>query len=156
MLLEEIFGPDVVGYDAPLELARLWRLSRDRPRQEKAAALLAELAGRFPLAVDVVQELVLVQMDVCPDQVPATPARPEGAFPDPSEELLCPLGRLYKDQGDRHLERKEYALAEKAYRRSAERYADGYAIRKGHYPGINLATLLLIQAGLARLTGRAK
>src|SRR5262245_53314347 len=102
MLLEETFGPDVVGFDAPLELAKRWHSSGDRVKQEEAAALLAELARKFPLAVDVIQELVLVQMDVAPDRVQATLERAEDAFPNPSEELLCRFGRWHKEQGDRY------------------------------------------------------
>lgn len=154
MLLEKLFGPDVVGYDAPLDLAKRWRLSGDSANLNKAAGLLAELAGVFPLAVPIIEELLLVQMTVSPAEAAATLQDAEHAFTEPSEELLCRFGRMYKDHGDTARTAKDYSSAEISYRKSADRYEKAYKIRDGHYPGINLATLSLIRAGLARLTGR--
>src|SRR5262249_53446752 len=40
--------------------------------------------------------------------------------------------------------------ADGRYRLSAAKYQEAYTIRQGHYPGINLAALCLIRAGVAR------
>jgi hypothetical protein len=150
MVLDALFGPDISSYDAPLELARRWGKSRDRAVQEKAVDLLTELRDRFPLAADVVHELALVEMDLFPDRVQATLKRAADTFKEPNEELLCRLARVLKEKGDRHLGRKEFDQSRRAYADAATLCLRSYNIRDGQYPGINLATLCLMQAGVAQ------
>lgn len=152
MLLESLFGQDVFGYDAPLLLAKKWRGSKEPAFKKQAVDLLTELSERFPLAVDVFQELALAQMDVCPERVQTTLNEARDRFANPSEEMLCRFGRLAKEQGDRLRARKEYGPARQAYNEAAQYYEDSYKIRNGQYPGINLATLHLIRAGLEQRT----
>jgi hypothetical protein len=78
----------------------------------------------------------------------------EGRFLDLDEETLCRWGRLFKEYGDAFLRlpwsqpdgprEPAFDLAEGFYRKSREKYEQAYRIRSGHYPGINLATILLI------------
>jgi hypothetical protein len=157
------------GYDAPLERARLWRLSGRRPEQEQAEKLLAGLAKQYPLALEIGQERVLALADLGkgPEAQQALDDL-ERQLRNPNEELLCRWGRLFKDEGDRlngHLPREVQPpraeegratndqRADECYERALHKYDKAYAIRAGHYPGINTATLLLVRAALARAMG---
>jgi DNA-binding Xre family transcriptional regulator len=156
--VERLLQLDLVSYDALLEKGRRWRDRYGQP--EKAAALLAGLWGRYPLALELGQELALTQLEFDSKQAEQTLRRVEGLLRNPNEELLCRWGRLYKDRGDRlnpllasagqspgpdrdaQRARQLYDLALKMYGRAYSQ------VRQGHYPGINMATLHLVCAAL--------
>ncbi len=157
------------GYDALLERARLWRLSGRRPEQEQAVQLLAGLAERYPLTLEIGQELVLALADLGrAHEAQQALDDLERRLRNPNEELLCRWGRIFKDEGDslnRHLPPDLRAAgaaegratndqrADDCYERALHKYDKAYGIRWGPYPGINKATLLLVRAALARAMG---
>jgi hypothetical protein len=79
----------------------------------------------------------------------------------PSEELLCRLGRLAKDEGDKVNPRTACpggapgspAQADLYYAQALDFYDRAYKVRQGHFPGITKAALLHVRAALARDRG---
>jgi tetratricopeptide (TPR) repeat protein len=150
--LERVIRTPFPSYHTPLDLARTMGRSRDHDEQDRAVRLLDGLAGRYPHVLAIEQERIFVLMAMGhPDRAEAELKRAEKEFPLLDEEFLCRWGRLFKDRGDAHAAlvgssggQVDPALAERYYRKSLEKYDRAYEIRKGHYPGINKATLLLI------------
>lgn len=157
------------GYDALLERARRWRLSGKRSEQEQACELLEGLAVEYPLALEIGQELVLALADLgMHSEAQHKLEELERELRNPNEELLCRWGRLFKDEGDRlnrylPLDLRPPVMGDarepsdqqayESYDRALQKYDKAYAIRDGHYPGINKATLLLVRAALAQRMG---
>jgi tetratricopeptide (TPR) repeat protein len=125
-----------------------------------AASLLAGLWERYPLALEIGQELALAQLEFDPEQAEQTLRRAQGLLRNPNEELLCRWGRLYKDRGDRlnpllapqgeaPPPDRDARRARELYDQALKMYGRAYSqVRKGHYPGINMATLHLVCAAL--------
>src|SRR5262249_49116658 len=61
--------------------------------------------------------------------------------------------RLSKDEGHARLDRRQPRVAEIHYRDALQKYERAYKIRQGHFPGVNVAALLVSLAGLARARG---
>ncbi len=70
------------------------------------------------------------------------------------EETLSRRGRCYKEAADAALAANDLIQAEQWYRRALDRYEAAFALRHGHYPGINLATTLLLLAVVVSARGR--
>jgi tetratricopeptide (TPR) repeat protein len=154
-----------IGYDTLLERARRWRIGDNDGQKKEAIELLKGLRQRYPLALQIRQELALARMDVGQrDLAERELGELRAMVRNPNEELLCRLGRMLKDDGDwlnpylpaelKHRSEGEgrQANAEQAeskYLLSQDYYDEAYQVRPGgHYPGINKATLLLVRASL--------
>ncbi len=155
-----------VSYQAPLELARRWARSGDLEHVAEAVALLPGLLEErhFPWQVEIGHELVFALTEQA-----ALRGAPQGFgearhefdqvsswATDPSEELLARSGKLYKAKGDQSFLRPGETSSSAADRRIAAHYYElalgeysrAYAIRRGHFPGINVACLQLLLAAL--------
>lgn len=74
-----------------------------------------------------------------------------------NEEILSRWGRLFKNAGDCALAKENFEAAGRHYDAAADWYARAFAVRQGHYPGANLATLWLLRAAVAlRLDGHQR
>jgi tetratricopeptide (TPR) repeat protein len=79
----------------------------------------------------------------------------EAEFPTLDEETLCRWGGLFKQDGHEALRGTGGAtVAERCYQNALEKYERAYQLRRDPYPGINVATLWFLRAGLARELGR--
>jgi hypothetical protein len=138
------------SYHKPFEVARGW-LREGGPRRADALALLAALRQKYPYVLAVGNELVLalLENDRHADAL-AELARLGQQFPEVDEETRCRWGRVYKQEGDRAWQSGDLVNAENRFLQALEQYDLGYALRQGHYPGINKATLLLLLAAVAR------
>ncbi|HKI35204.1 MAG TPA: tetratricopeptide repeat-containing protein [Gemmataceae bacterium] len=159
---KELLDRFTIDYDVLLERARRWRISNV---PEQAVELLRGLQGRYPLALEIGQELVLALIDANKrDEAQVEMHKLQSQLRNPNEELLSRWGRLFKEDGDRlnpHLpdelkgrstdDRRpnDAELADRFYADSQQKYNQAYQVRLGHYPGINKATLLLVRASLA-------
>ncbi len=158
-----------IGYDTLLERARRWRIGDDNGLKKEAIELLQGLRQRFPLSLEIGQELVLALLDAgLRDQAERQLGELRSLVRNPNEELLSRLGRLFKDDGDwlnpylpAELKRRSEGegrqanaeQADRSYLLSQNYYDQAYQVRRGHYPGINKATLLLLRASLAWALG---
>ncbi|MBL8830545.1 MAG: DUF4071 domain-containing protein [Planctomycetaceae bacterium] len=145
------------GYYWKLSVAQTWLWSDAAPQLRDAITLLTQLRRDYPHAMQIGTELALALIHN--DQLSAAENLLRELAADwgaPDEELLCRWGRLYKDTGDklwavhRHHE-DHYPRICAAYERSLAHYEEAYAVRHGHYPGINVATLRLLVASFKAL-----
>lgn len=137
------------SYHKPLETARFWL--RDGTHPSDALDLLIELRTRYPHILAIGNELVLALMENNrPDEAIAELSRLDHQFQEIDEETRCRWGSLYKREGDRAWEEGDLVTAEYRFLQALTEYKRGYALRHGHYPGINQATLLLLLAALSR------
>jgi tetratricopeptide (TPR) repeat protein len=154
--IDQVIKTPFPSYHMPLTLARSLGRSRETERRKQAVELLKKLIVRYPFALVIGQELVLVLMESGDHEgAEVWLQKFEMDFRNLDEEFLSRWGRLFKDRGDFHAALPWHsggelnpALAEWYYRKSLEKYGQAYEIRKGHYPGINKATLLLILGSL--------
>lgn len=119
--------------------------------------MLQSAAEKFPYAVALKQELALC-LSESSDEADEETARREIAtlanlacvYRD--HETLSRLGRIDKDQGDRHYDGKfscEQMIADRlpsyqCYLASLKRYGTAWDVSRDYYPGINAATLSLL------------
>jgi tetratricopeptide (TPR) repeat protein len=117
-----------------------------------AIRVLEHLHRSHPHAIKVAQELVLAYLQHRDrDRAQQLLAELEREFPHLDEETLCRFGRLYRDVGDAYLLDELLAdtdrrFAARQYDKSWEHYDRAFAIRAGHYPGINRAALFFLRA----------
>jgi tetratricopeptide (TPR) repeat protein len=137
------------SYHKPLETARIWL--RDGEHKSDALELLTMLRNKYAHVLAVGNEYVLALLENGrhPDAMTEL-GRLDRQFQEVDEETRCRWGRLYKQEGDRAWKDGDLVTAESRYLQALEEYQRGYALRQGHYPGINQATLLLYLAALAR------
>jgi hypothetical protein len=163
--VETLLKWQTAGYDALYERARRWRLSGQPIEQEHAEKLLTGLRAKYPLALEIGQELVLALADRGKwGEAQDVLNQLDQQLRNPNEELLCRWGRIFKEEGDvfnSHLpkvfrqSRPEDARAandqqaDACYGQALTQYDLAYRIRFGHYPGVNKAALLLVRAALA-------
>lgn len=114
----------------------------------------------FKAAAAIGQELVLAHLQA--DNVAAAQALLHELAAElgaPDEESLCRWGRLFKDHADALLPKGNDSAgsADSAlgfYLKSIDKYDEAFQLRRGHYPGINKASLLLIVASLCKHESR--
>jgi tetratricopeptide (TPR) repeat protein len=157
----------VLSYRDPLTEAWAWNRSGDPARYSRAERRLADLRRRFPHALQVRFELAfsLVKQGRR-DEALAVVGEADRDFEGQLDEDTFGLwGRCSKVLGDTALARAEglpagggrlaaYAEADQRYAEAAARYEKGYNLAFDRFPGINLATLRLVRAGLARALGQ--
>lgn len=165
----ELLAMTFSGHEPLLDLARSWRLERAPPRRGEqppprtlveALTLLRGLHHRHPLVPDILQELLLVLLDL--NELGDVEVAVYGVDPASpmyqNEEFICRTARLFKEKADRILTDDPTAVAEadRWYAVSEQRYEAAYRLdqRLRHDPGVNVAGLRLVRAGLARRAGR--
>jgi len=137
------------SYHKPLEIARGWL--RDGTHQSDALELLTMLRSKYAHVLAIGNELVLALLENDRHaEAMAELGRLDRQFQEVDEETRCRWGSLYKREGDRAWKDGDLVTAENRYLQALEEYKRGYALRHGHYPGINKATMLLLLAALAR------
>jgi tetratricopeptide (TPR) repeat protein len=143
------------SYHTQLEIARQW--CRDgEPQRAEGLTLLRGLQKRYPHILAIGQELVLALMVADQrEEAYALLRQLAQQFQEVDEETLCRWGRWYKEAGDK-VRKTDPARAEREYSKAAEYYGKAYAIRQGHYPGINQATMLILLAAAARAQNKSE
>lgn len=149
-----------VSYAMPLKVARYW-LSQGGEQLFEAVTLLVWLREQYPHALDVGHELALALLESGKSEEAETLAQSLRTMTrSPNEEVFGRLGRLYRDRGDLFSDlpdvprgdasaRPDDERARDLYSRALRHYEKAYEIRNGYYPGINVAVLRVILAGLA-------
>ncbi|HEY7422974.1 MAG TPA: tetratricopeptide repeat-containing protein [Gemmataceae bacterium] len=137
------------SYHKSLEIARGWL--RDGTHKNDALELLTMLGSKYAHVLAIGNELVLALLENDrPAEAMAELGRLDRQFQEVDEETRCRWGSLYKREGDRAWKDGDLVTAENRFLQALEEYKRGYALRHGHYPGINKATMLLLLAALAR------
>ena len=142
------------SYHRFFEYAKVVGRKETREGRDWSIELLTELRRRYRHVLVIGQELVLQLIEAGrePD-AQAELAELDREFGNLDEETQSRWGRIFKDQGDAHVElpwsapaggKANPQMASTYYRKSLDRYRQAYGIRSGYYPGINMATLLLI------------
>lgn len=153
--IEEILKRPYPSYHPPLELA-CEKTRRGGPELADGIALLQGLRQRYRHVLAVGHELVLALLEAGRRDDALTELRLlEEQFQDVNEEMLCRWGRWHKEAGDALVGENNLAVAALEYRKAYDRYDQAYAIRLGHYPGINKAALHLLLAGVTLAQGEA-
>jgi hypothetical protein len=148
-LASEVLRRPYPSYHKPLETARVWL--RDGTHKADALELLTLLRSKYPHILAIGNELVLALMENNRQaEAMAELGRLDRQFQEVDEETRCRWGSLYKREGDRAWKEGDLVTAENRFLQAQTEYKRGYALRHGHYPGINQATLLLLLAALAR------
>ena len=145
-------------------LRQVWQFNRSGGSL-KALPLAEGLTETLPHDIHAWYELAFAQVKV-KDRAAAlkTLERANDQFAGRLDEDTFSLwGRCYKDAGDDARLAAESASgdphasllqADESYRRACEYYERGYNLDGNQFPGINLATLLLVRAALAKSLGR--
>jgi tetratricopeptide (TPR) repeat protein len=159
--VQEVLDRRALDYGPPLAVAWEWNRSGDSQKLAKAEQLLARLTepGMFEFALPVWYERAfnLVRQKRQPEALELLErvARDfEGAL---DEDTLSLWARIHKDAGDAALAAEKLAEAERSYARAEELYERAYALGRDRFPGINVATLRFVRAGLRKaLAGSAE
>jgi tetratricopeptide (TPR) repeat protein len=161
--VDDILARRYPSYQAPLGRARAWNRSGDPAELARAERLLAGLTDRYPHALHVWYEAVfnLVEQGRRAEAVARLAEigrRFRGAL---DEDTLGLWGRCHKEAGHDHLDRglaapagstdRRAALesADGEYALAADRYRQAYRLAGNPFPGVNVATVLFLRAGLA-------
>lgn len=156
--IERIKADLYPSFEVPLRAVRPW-VRGDDAAAKAAIEVLRHLRGRYPFAIQVGDELVLGLLQVGDVEAARAELRLlehefKGQF---DEETLCRFGRLHRDFGDTFLSPPpgDYRRARAAYDAAWDWYYRAYGIRRGHYPGINVAALYLLRAWVGDPAQRA-
>ena len=140
----------------PLSTELFSRLLADAVKADpkRAGDLIAEA-----LPPDRAKQLVATLAETLNLELP----REEGRL---DEDTYSLWGRCHKDSGDRHmsqgqaglagspLQRSAFQEADEKYRLAIEKYRKAFEVAEGFFPGINVATLTFLRAGLCTSLGR--
>lgn len=137
-----------------IPLAHAHRLWKRRKNIAVAMKLMADAAPHFDHAVPLRQEYALILAEAGQHDQALELVEPLRdlckVFSD--DETLARIGRVWKDRGDRALENFPVSVSEMGdgaakqwYQTAYEVYAEAFEIRKNYYPGVNAATLALLQ-----------
>ncbi len=149
------------SYQAPLAVAYRWNRGDERERGQ-AEQLLNCLIKRYPAALHVCFEWAFnrAKQGRSDDALKSLKQIHETFGDAMGEDAYSLWGRCYKEAGDRNLEngrrcergsaeqRSSFEDADDAYILAVARYQQAYDVEGGFFPGINLATLLFLRAGL--------
>jgi hypothetical protein len=144
------------GFQEPLRIAHGWVIE-GAEWVPAAIRVLEDLRTKHPHALKVRAELVLAYLqDGRREQAEQELSCVERDFPvDEDEETLCRFGRLRRDVGDDWVKGddptdEQFRMADREYELAWRLYDRAFKIRKGHYPGMNRASLYLLRAWAAR------
>jgi tetratricopeptide (TPR) repeat protein len=146
------------GFQEPLRIAHNW-VTRSREWVPAAIRVLEHLRVEYPHALQVRAELVLAYLEVgARHKAEAELELLERTFPfDQDEEALCRFGRLHRELGDDWVKGatptdEQFRMAAREYETAWNYYDRAFKIRRGHYPGINRASLYFLRGWAARTT----
>jgi tetratricopeptide (TPR) repeat protein len=142
------------SYHKPYRIAWAWNRSKVPDDLKRAEQLLTRLTDpdQFAFAVPIWYERAfnLVRQGR-PDEAVAVLKDVVARFPGlADEDILCLWGRIHKDRGSAALAADDLAAAEREFTRAEERYEKAYGLRGHRFPGINIATLRFVRAGLIK------
>jgi tetratricopeptide (TPR) repeat protein len=150
--VEAVLKRRYLSHHEPLAVAREWT-RRGGTEARNAVELLQELWRKYPYVLAVGNELVfaLLQTGRREDAMNLL-TRLEPRFQVIDEDTLSRWGRIFKDDGDKELQKasRDLDLADGHYRKAIERYDRAYQVGRGFYSGINKAALLMLCASLNR------
>lgn len=161
-------------FHEPYRQVKEWNRSKNSHRLAQAEEFLAELIRRYPAALPIWYEWAFQasQGDDPTDakrlRVLERLQRVRAQFGDELDIDTWSLwGRCHKDAGHEALDQAlaatdaavrdiKFERADKEYSLAIEKYDRAYRLNDAfdHFPGINVATLTFLRAGLARTTGR--
>ncbi len=157
-------------YQTPLAVARAWSRSGDPDELRQAELLLAHLVEQYPTALHVWYERAfnLTRQKRVYEALNLLKTIDADFGGHLDEDTYGLWGRCYKEPGDIHRltgqnapdksagQKSEFKEADDAYRLAIEQYTKAYAVAAGFFPGINVATLTFLRAGLCARMGRSK
>jgi hypothetical protein len=130
-----------MSYHMRLAFARTWMESKESAYLQGAIAILERLREDYPHVLEIEDELALAHLeagDVRAFEVLLVDVN--ARYSQLSEELLCRIGRSWKDKAD--LDRStDLGGAKRSYDAALDWYRKAHAIRTHYYPGINVAAL---------------
>lgn len=155
-------------YQLPLAVARTWSRSKNPDERRQGEHLLIGLVAKYPTALHVWYEHAfnLTKQGRVPDALQLLLSIHTAFDGRLDEDTFSLWGRCYKDPGDRHLEigqksdpgsadqESAFREAEEAYRDAVKHYTNAYLLAGGFFPGINVATLTFLRAGLCERLDR--
>ncbi|TWU04692.1 hypothetical protein Pla52n_27340 [Stieleria varia] len=143
----------LIGWRAGCEVAKAWIATNDPQRHADAERLLRELIAEFPHAEELWEHLAfaLLQLGRVDDAKKCLNDALR-QFEVHTEELLCRLGRIEKDEAHKHFHAERWSAAMSHFEASFRHYSDAEHLERGHYPAINkAATRLYVAACLKHL-----
>lgn len=168
--VRDVLGRRYPSYHEPLWQARRWNRGGDPGELADAAELLAVLAEqKFPTVLRVWFEAALNRVkrgrrDEALELLADIDRRFGGRL---DEDTYALWGRCHKDAGHAHLDRGlalpalaptrglAFEDADHEYARALVQYQKSYALAGNWFPGVNVAFLLFLRAGLAADRGQA-
>jgi tetratricopeptide (TPR) repeat protein len=132
----------------------LWKSRRNKQTNKKVVKLLDAAVKQFPHSIALLQEYALWLVETNRHEEVVALLRPFeslcNVFSD--FETLSRIGRVYKDFGDRSLQKSTVPItalathpAWQCYGAALQRYQDAFQLSRDYYPGINAATMACIR-----------
>lgn len=157
-------------YQVPLSVARRWSRGNSAEERADGEKLLIELCRRYPASLQVHGERAfnLTKQNRVPEAMRVLKAIHAEFDSYLDEDTFSLWGRCHKQPGDRFLDTALRSALGSAARRSAfqeadveyglavEQYEKACAVNGGFFPGINVATLTFLRAGLCAQLDRGE
>ncbi len=153
-----------MSYHARLAFAQTW-VREPNPESPGRAGFIAaaievliKLREQYPHALEIEEELALAYLE-SGDRAKFERLL-DGVtlrYSQVSEEFLCRIGRYWKDQARDAKEQTDLVSATRFYKEALELYQRAYQLRRGYYPGINVAGIQFVlgKRDEARMTAQA-
>lgn len=137
----------ISAWQAPHGIANRWMASGEARQFARAERLLALLTEQFPHVPRLWEDRVLVLLQLGRHEEASGILQDfEERYDSLTEELLCRFGRIQKERGHQWFDAGNWSAAIPCYESSIRFYGDAHALHRGHYPGINMASLQLAVA----------
>ncbi len=146
---DRIIDTPYPSIDRPIQEVHPWIMTGNEQARRAALKVLRHLRSEHSHSIRVCQELVLAILEV--EGVPEARdelTRMEKEFPEADEETLCRFGRVHRILGERAGGNGDLPTARRYFETAWTYYDRAFALRAGHYPGINRASLYLLRAGV--------
>ncbi len=155
--LEGLLTKSHTTHELPMQSASEWLRSDDPEKHADAIVLLRHLRKQFPHEMAVRDELILALLEDGREAEARDEMRfLKEDFPRLDEEARCRFGKFFKAKAYAAWDVKDLLVAEARLLEALEQYTLGYTVRRSHYPGINVASMLFFLAVAAHEQGIAE